>query len=114
MCNKLKMIALLEKRLELDRRNHGKNGHHFHISAMFSGLEKSGRIVALCDWNARFCDQKTLCSRNFAPKTRRPGASLRPDEHSSRPRSENKKVETAFVSNSDERERRESRYSCLC
>ena len=35
MCNKLKMIALLEKRLELDRRNHGKNGHHFHISAMF-------------------------------------------------------------------------------
>ena len=35
MCNKLKMITLLEKRLELDRRNHGKNGHHFHISAMF-------------------------------------------------------------------------------
>ena len=35
MCNKLKMIALLEKRLELDRRNHGKNGHHFDISAMF-------------------------------------------------------------------------------
>ena len=24
MCNKLKMIALLEKLLELDRRNHGK------------------------------------------------------------------------------------------
>ena len=23
------------------------------------GLEKSGRIVAFCDWNARFCDQKT-------------------------------------------------------
>ena len=35
MCNKLKMTALLEKRLELDRRNHGKNGHHFDISAMF-------------------------------------------------------------------------------
>ena len=35
MCNKLKMIALLEKRLELDRRNHGKNGHHFDISAIF-------------------------------------------------------------------------------
>ena len=29
------MIALLEKRLELDRRNHGKNGHHFDISAIF-------------------------------------------------------------------------------
>ena len=72
------------------------------------GLEKPGRIVAFCDWNARFCDQKTLCSRNFAPETRRPGASLRPDEHSSRPDSENKNVETAFVSNSDERERRES------
>ena len=55
-----------------------------------TGLEKSGRVVAFCDWNARFCDQKTLCSRNFAPKTRRPGASLRPDEHSSRPDSENK------------------------
>ena len=55
-----------------------------------SGLEKSGRIVAFCDWNAKFCDQKTLCSRNVAPKTRRPGASLRPDEHSSRPDSENK------------------------
>ena len=78
-----------------------------------SGLEKSGRIlvlhiVAFCDWDARYCDQKTWCSRNFAPKTRRPGASLRPDEHSSRPDSENK-LETAFVSNSDERERRESR-----
>ena len=35
MCNKLKMIALLEKRLELNRRNHGKNGHHFDISAIF-------------------------------------------------------------------------------
>ena len=55
-----------------------------------AGLEKSGRIVAFCDWNARFCDQKTWCSRNVAPKTRRPGASLRPDEHSSRPDSENK------------------------
>ena len=55
-----------------------------------AGLEKSGRIVAFCDWNARFCDQKTWCSRNFAPKTRRPGASLRPDEHSSRSDSENK------------------------
>ena len=55
-----------------------------------AGLEKSGRIVAFCDWNARFCDQKTWCSRNFAPKTRRPGASLRPDEHSSRPDSENR------------------------
>ena len=58
--------------------------------AVDAGLEKSGRIVAFCDWNARFCDQKTWCSRNFAPKTRRPGASLRPDEHSSRPDSENK------------------------
>ena len=55
-----------------------------------SGLEKSVRIVAFCDWKARFCDQKTWCSRNFAPKTRRPGASLWPDEHSSRPDSENK------------------------
>ena len=55
-----------------------------------AGLEKSGRIVAFCDWNARFCDQKTWRSRNFAPKTCRPGASLRPDEHSSRPDSENK------------------------
>ena len=55
-----------------------------------SGLEKSGRIVAFCDWNAKFCDQKTWCSRNFAPKTGRPGASLRPDEHSSRPDSKNK------------------------
>ena len=55
-----------------------------------SGLGKSGRIVAFCDWNARFCDQKTWRSRNFAPITRRPGASLRPDEHSSRPVSENK------------------------
>ena len=54
------------------------------------GLEKSGRIVAFCDWNARFCDQKTWCSRNFAPKTRKPGASLGPDENSSRPDSENK------------------------
>ena len=35
MCNKLKMIAPLEKLLELDRRNHGKNGHHFDISAIF-------------------------------------------------------------------------------
>ena len=35
MCNKLKMIALLEKRLELDRRNHGKHGHQFDISATF-------------------------------------------------------------------------------
>ena len=35
MCNKLKMIALLEKLLELDRRNHGKNGPHFDISAIF-------------------------------------------------------------------------------
>ena len=35
MCNKLKMIALLEKWLELDRWNHGKNGHHFDISAIF-------------------------------------------------------------------------------
>ena len=32
MFNKLKMIALLKKRLDLDRRNHGKNGHHFDIS----------------------------------------------------------------------------------
>ena len=80
--------------------------------AASTGLEKSGRIVAFCDWNTRFCDQKTWCSRNFAPKTRRPGASLRPDEHSSRPDSDiyfNKILETAFVSNSDERERRESR-----
>ena len=35
MCNKLKMIALLEKLLALDRRNHGKIGHHFDISAIF-------------------------------------------------------------------------------
>ena len=35
MCNKLKMIALLEKLLELDWRNHGKNGLHFDISAVF-------------------------------------------------------------------------------
>ena len=35
MCNELKMIALLEKLLELLWRNHGKNGHHFHISAIF-------------------------------------------------------------------------------
>ena len=62
----------------------------FEAHAPGAGLEKSGRIVAFCDWNARFCDQKTWCSRNFAPKTRRPGASLRPDEHSSRPDSENK------------------------
>ena len=56
------------------------------------------------------CDQKTWCSRNFAPKTRRPGASLRPDEHSSRPDSENKNYfETVFVSNSDEREQHDSR-----
>ena len=61
-----------------------------NIELLSAGLEKSGRIVAFCDWNARFCDQKTLCSRNFAPKTRRPGASLRPDEHFSRPDSENK------------------------
>ena len=80
-----------------------------------AGLEKSGRIVAFCDWNARFCDQKTWCSRNFAPKTWRPGASLRPNEHSSRPDSKKQKSETAFVSNLDERERRESRqFSCLC
>ena len=78
-----------------------------------TGLEKSGRIVAFCDWNARFCDQKTWCSRNFAPKTRRPGASLRPDEHSSRPDSENRNQKRP--SNSDERERREPRqFSCLC
>ena len=44
----------------------------------FSGLKKSGRVVAFCDWKARFCDQKIWCSRNYAPKTRRPGASLRP------------------------------------
>ena len=36
MCNKLKMIALLEKRLELDRMNHGKNGHHFRSLQSFS------------------------------------------------------------------------------
>ena len=60
------------------------------VESQGPGLEKSGRMVAFCDWNARFCDQKTWCSRNFAPKTRRPGASLRPDEHSSRPDSENK------------------------
>ena len=35
ICNKLKMIALFEKLLELDRRNNGKNGHHFDISAIF-------------------------------------------------------------------------------
>ena len=37
--------------------------------AGMSGLEKSGRKVAFCDWNARLCEQKTWCSRNFAPKT---------------------------------------------
>ena len=57
---------------------------------LITGLEKSGRIVAFCDWNARFCDQETWCSRNFAPKNRKPGASLRPDEHSSRSDYENK------------------------
>ena len=36
MCNKLKMIALLEMRLELDRRNHGKNGHHLASLQSFS------------------------------------------------------------------------------
>ena len=46
MCNKLKMIALLEKRLELDRRNHGKNGHHFHISAMFFSCTLSVMFVS--------------------------------------------------------------------
>ena len=36
MCNKLKMIALLEKRLELSGSEEPwKNGHHFHISAIF-------------------------------------------------------------------------------
>ena len=33
-----------------------------------AGLEKSGRIVAFCDWKLRFCDQKVWCSRNFVPK----------------------------------------------
>ena len=38
-----------------------------HLRASYnSGLEKSGRIVAFCDWKARFCDQKYWCSRNFA------------------------------------------------
>ena len=40
-----------------------------------------------------FCGQKIWCNRSFAPKTWsiwRPRASLRPDEHSSRPGSENK------------------------
>ena len=38
--------------------------------AGMSGLEKSGRKVAFCDWNARLCEQKTWyrCSRNFVPK----------------------------------------------
>ena len=44
-----------------------------------TGLDKSGRIVTFCDWKLRFCDQKIWCSHNFASKTRRPGASLRPD-----------------------------------
>ena len=47
MCNKLKMISLLEKRLELDRRNHGKNGHHFHISAMFFSCTLSDSPASL-------------------------------------------------------------------
>ena len=59
-------------------------------------LEKSGRIVAFCDWKLKLCDQKICCSRDFAPKTPKRGASWRPDEHSSRPGSENKKIETAF------------------
>ena len=80
----------------LSCRRHGHSfsrsdlARHLRIDHVVAGLEKSGRIVAFCDLNARFCDQKTWCSRNFAPKTRRPGASLRPDEHSSRPDSENK------------------------
>ena len=77
-----------------DRHRHGLKVHnlctYWKQQQVLTGLEKSGCIVAFCDWNARFCDQKTWCSRNFAPKTRRPGASLRPDEHSSRPDSENK------------------------
>ena len=61
------------------RRQVEKHNRKIEKHKSVPGLEKSGRIVAFCDWNARFCDQKTLCSRNFAPKTRRPGASLRPD-----------------------------------
>ena len=41
MCNKFKMIALLEKLLELDRRNHGKNAHHFDVSAIFFSCTES-------------------------------------------------------------------------
>ena len=47
MCNKLKMIALLEKRLELNRSNHGKNGHHFDISAMFFSCTPSDNLTTL-------------------------------------------------------------------
>ena len=47
MCNKLKMIALLEKLLELDRRNHGKNGHHFDISAIFFSCTPSDSRTTL-------------------------------------------------------------------
>ena len=47
MSNKLKMIALLEKRLELDRRNHGKNGHHFDISAIFFPCTRSDSRTTL-------------------------------------------------------------------
>ena len=50
MCNKLKMIALLEKRLELDRRNHGKNGHHFHISAIFFSCTLTAELHSLQVW----------------------------------------------------------------
>ena len=47
MCNKLKMIALLEKRLELDRRNDGKSGHLFDISAIFFSCTPSDSRTTL-------------------------------------------------------------------
>ena len=71
-----------------------------------TGLEKSGRIVAFCDWNVTFCDQKTLCSRNFAPKNLKTRRIIATRWTFFATRFGKQKLETAFVSNSDERERR--------
>ena len=96
-CTKIKCMRKLKSKSENLQRPATVQKFHAYERLESPGYKKWVRtkysgctVVAFCDCNARFCDQKTWCSRNFAPKTRRLGTSLRPDEHSSRPDSENK------------------------
>ena len=77
------MITLIEKGESFRLDEHEGDGND-------GGRARKILPVEFCDWKLRFWDEKFWCIRDSAPKTRRPGAPLRPDEHSSRPSSETK------------------------